>query len=61
MKNYKPDSWSKQARRLADNFLLWENLNEASESLKNSYRCDRVKFRALKRFARLRKKIEREG
>lgn len=51
-KVYHPDSWSKQARELADSFLHWENKEEAIECLKNSYRASIIVHRAIKSFKR---------
>lgn len=52
MKTYRPKSYSEQARILADNFLVWEEREEAKETLFNSYRCPLVRYRACKRFGR---------
>lgn len=56
-RTYHPDSYSKQARKLADNFLQWEDLDDALKCLCNSYRCPMIRYRAIKRFVRKRKKI----
>lgn len=52
MKTWHPDSWSKQARRLADNFLKWDDKEEAKKALFNSYRHPRIVLRACKRFGK---------
>lgn len=54
-RTYHPKSWSKQARELADRFLSWDDLDAAYEGLRNSYRCDMIRLRALKRFGRIRR------
>ena len=56
-KTFHPESWSKQARRLADNFFEWEDKADALECLKNSYHEGLIKIRALKRFGRKMKKV----
>lgn len=52
MKTYHSASWSKQARVLADNFLKWDNREEAKKALFNSYRHPLIILRACKRFGK---------
>lgn len=57
MRTWHPDSWSVQARRLADRFFEWEDKEDALKSLHNSYRHPLIKQRAIKSFMRKYKKI----
>ena len=52
MRTYRPKSYSEQARILADNFLVWEDTEEALKALFDSYRHPIVRYRACKRFGR---------
>ena len=59
MRKYRPLSYSKQARKLAEQFFMWEDKEEALKCLKNTYRGNLIKHRAIKNFMRKYKK-ERE-
>jgi len=56
-RTYHPQSYSTQARALADQFLSWEDLDEAIVCLCHSYRCPMIRYRAIKRFIRKRKRL----
>lgn len=57
MKNYRPKSWSQQARELGEraiqnvNVGAW-SIDRAIHFFKNSYRHSRIRYRAVKRFRR---------
>jgi len=52
MRTYRPDSYSAQARKLADRYMEWEDHDAAWASFRNSYRCDLIKKRVAKRMKR---------
>lgn len=58
MKAYYPDSWSEQARRLANREVEsveagWQTIKGAYEFFSRSYRHPLIRGRAAKRFGRL--------
>lgn len=57
MRTWHPESWSVQARDLADRFFAWEDKEAALRGLHNSYRCPLIRQRAIKRFIRKYKKM----
>ena len=56
MRTWHPDSWTVQARELADNFYSWDDKDHAFMSLRHSYRHPLIRLRACKRFGKLRRK-----
>ena len=57
MIKYRPDSYSKQARELADDIIKSVNnggrcIEEAERFFQTSYRCDLIRYRMVKRFRR---------
>lgn len=60
MKSYYPKSWSKQAREMADYQVAAINAGAGSVEFainffSNSYRAPIIRYRAAKRFGRLRR------
>lgn len=61
MKQYRPRSWSQQARTKADKIVIavergWDTLPEAIDFFRTSYRAPIIRYRAAKRFGRIARK-----
>lgn len=61
MRTWHPESWSVQARRLANKYLKWEDREDARKSLCNCYYEGLIRQRAAKRFGKISRKEAKKG